>query len=66
MGVDGILIEGYGSIDEFMLIGELLFVVKVLGDVVMGGMVNGSVVLIYCVIVIGSVMVLLCIIVMVE
>ncbi len=40
--VDGVIIEGYSSVDESMLTGEPLPVDKVLGDSVVGGTVNQS------------------------
>lgn len=38
--VDGVVFDGESYIDEVMFIGELMLVVKVVGDVFIGGMVN--------------------------
>ncbi|MTH62676.1 heavy metal translocating P-type ATPase [Paracoccus shanxieyensis] len=66
VGVDGILTEGHGSIDESMLTGEPLPAAKAPGDAVTGGTVNGSAALTYRVTATGSATVLSRIIAMVE
>lgn len=38
--VDGEVIEGESYVDEFMIIGELILVCKMIGSIVVGGMVN--------------------------
>lgn len=40
--VDGVVVEGIFSIDEFMVIGESLFVDKIVGDIVIGLIINNS------------------------
>lgn len=38
--VDGIVIEGKIIVDELMVIGEFMLVIKMKGDFVIGGMIN--------------------------
>lgn len=49
--VDGEIINNWVYIDEFMLMGEFLFVVKVIGDYVFVGILNGDELFDLCVIV---------------
>jgi Cu+-exporting ATPase len=42
LAVDGVVVEGEGGVDESMLTGESLPVVKVAGSTVFGGTVNGT------------------------
>lgn len=64
--VDGEVIEGCSFVDELMIIGELIFVEKVEGSIVVGGIVNQKGVLMLCVIVVGGQIMLVQIICMVE
>ena len=66
VAVDGLLVEGSGAIDESMLTGEPLPVVKSPGDGVTGGTVNGASALAYRVTATGGDTVLARIIRMVE
>ncbi|UXU75320.1 MULTISPECIES: heavy metal translocating P-type ATPase [unclassified Paracoccus (in: a-proteobacteria)] len=66
VAVDGVLVEGRGSIDESMLTGEPVPVVKAPGDPVTGGTVNGPAALSYRVTATGSDTVLARIVAMVN
>lgn len=56
--VDGEVIEGYIVIDEFMLMGEFMFVEKVVGDMVVVGIINKIGFILFKVICVGKDMVL--------
>lgn len=38
--VDGVVEEGWFLLDELMIIGEFMFVIWIIGDYVIGGMMN--------------------------
>lgn len=64
--VDGWIVLGCLYIDELLIIGESLFVLKDDGDVVMVGLINGEGVFVVVIIVIGVEMMFVCIICFVE
>lgn len=64
--VDVVVLEGVSYVDEFMLIGESLFVFKYEGDYVIVGVIVMDGVLFVCIMVIGVDIMFLCIICFVE